>query len=554
MAETTKGDNRMKNEGKVVSVTATSPSEIIRRYWPMLLAGLIFVAMQVELFSDWRRGWDKPYSYYSHGWLVPPIAAFMAWSNRKRISIAKVSPSLLGLILIVPAIPIFVFGRWTGSGVLCGATFMMFLIGAALLFLGCRMTRVLLFPMLFLIAMIPAPSTVLDNATLKVQLQSTTVAAKMLNVSGYSVSQQGAEIHSSDLPEPLIVGSPCSGFRLLISLLTFTAFFVYMLQAPGWKKVLLVFISFPLSLFINSLRIAMIGWAGIWTGSTEVMHKFHDWSGYIGLIVCFVILFGFAKLIKANVFGIPDPDPEQMAAAGQGTPSWKLIGSRGRGAMAIALFALVLASNIAIKPLEATAKGKLDLSTVPARFGDWTSTDLPVSAMVARELKTADLLQRLFSNYSLDGRQVFVFIEAAKDTDAFHDPHSCLPGGGEAITEDQLITLRFDKPRPMTVKATVLQSQGQFGRTTVIYWYMYGDLSCARTSEVRRKMRSLQLSQLSSMVFSPGERSRISREMDERQWYWYRFSTDAWEDEKSDIAFLTEFIEQFVANSRSFGE
>ncbi len=138
------------------------------------------------------------------------------------------------------------------------------------------------------------------------QLESTKIASAMLNASGYEVHQVGTQIQSSGdvLPDTLTVGAACSGFKLLISLLTFTAFFVYMLETPLWKKGVLVLASLPLSLFINSLRITMIGYAGIWSGSADVMRKFHDWSGYLGLVICFVILFGFAKLIKADEFNL----------------------------------------------------------------------------------------------------------------------------------------------------------------------------------------------------------------------------------------------------------
>ena len=282
------GDGPKRDIGDVVI-------DAVKCCWPLILAGALLVAVHWFLLDDWWRSWNKPYSYYSHGPLVPLIAIFMVWANRKRIARIKIRPSWWGLILIVPLIPVFVFGRWTGSGVVCGFTFLSFLVGLALAFTGTRMTRLLLFPILYLAFMIPAPSTILDNATIRVQMKSTTMATHMLNLTGYSATQNGSTIEGYDLPEPLVVGTPCSGFRLLISLLTFTAFFVYMVQANAWKKTVLVILAFPLSLFINALRITMIGYAGIWTGSADAMHKFHDWSGYIGLVICFVILFGIAN-------------------------------------------------------------------------------------------------------------------------------------------------------------------------------------------------------------------------------------------------------------------
>lgn len=526
----------------------------LMRYWPMWVAGIVFVVVQWNFpLLDWWKSWMKDDSYYSHGPLVPAIAAFVVWANRKRMAAVKIRPSWLGAPVILLSIPVFVFGRWTGSGVLCGATFITFLIGAVLLFTGVRMTRLLIFPMLFLISMIPAPATVLDNATLRVQLQSTTVAAKMLTLTGYEVRQEGATISSDGLPEPLLVGAPCSGFRLLISLLTFTAFFVYMLQAPAWKKAVLVILASPLSLFINALRITMIGYAGFWVGTADAMHKFHDWSGYIGLLICFVILFGFAKLIKANTFGIPDPKVGPDLAASDMVPAYNAIGRGGRGFAAIGLLCLIGVSNVVVQPLEATAKGQINRANMPVAFGDWTSREIQIDDVTLKELKTADLLQRVYTNDD-DGRQVVVFIEAARDTDAFHDPHSCLPGGGHAITQDQTVEFEFDNPRPTKVRATMLQAAGQYGPHMVVYWYMNGLESCSSTSEVRRKMRAFQLRDLVALASHPGDREELRAQINERQWYWYRFSTDIWSDTETDLEVLKEFIQEFVANRRNFGE
>ena len=66
---------------------------VVRCYWPMLLAGTLFIAMQwVFPFNDWWRTWEKPHSYYSHGPLVPLISLFMVWANRKRLAQVKIQP------------------------------------------------------------------------------------------------------------------------------------------------------------------------------------------------------------------------------------------------------------------------------------------------------------------------------------------------------------------------------------------------------------------------------------------------------------------------------
>jgi exosortase/archaeosortase family protein len=552
-------------------------ADVVKYYWPMLLAGVLFIVMQWRFpFVEWWRSWQKPHSYYSHGPLVPLIALFMVWANRKRLALVKIQPSWFGLLLIVPSIPFFVYGRWTGSGNVCALTFLAFLVGAVLMFTGTRMTRLLLFPMLYLLFMVPAPSSVLDSVSTPVQRMSTTLAAKVLHYTGqvfgdsdegWGIRQAGNLIYSPKLPAGpdesegvLRVEGECSGFRMLISLITFTAFFVYMLNAGWWKKALLVAISLPLSLFVNGLRIAVIGYVGIWTESAEAMQNFHNsWAMVFELVLSFAILFGLARLIKANDFGIPDPktDPDAVARMSD-TPRHKLVGRGFRGPMAIALFCLVIVSNFAIKPLETTAHGNLDRAKFAKTFGTWTSQAMPIDPLTRTELKTADMLSRGYFNTADDTESAGVFIQAARDTDAFHDPHSCIPGGGSSIDEDRVITLRFDKPKPFSVQATYLRSSNdQTGDSNLlVYWYNTESVSYPKTSQVRLVMRAAQVRDLQTIAKSwigMGDRRQVEEDYAKRQTYCYRFQTQAnYEDSNTSLARLERFIREFVANSGQF--
>jgi EpsI family protein len=219
----------------------------------------------------------------------------------------------------------------------------------------------------------------------------------------------------------------------------------------------------------------------------------------------------------------------------------------------IALFCLIIILNVAVRPLEATSKGKIEPGEIPKAFGAWTSRDVPIDEMSRKELKTADLLQRVYTN-TQDGRQVMLFVEAARDTDAFHDPHSCLPGGGSPITQDQLVDLRLAGPKPLTVKATALQAATDYGQHLVLYWYMSGREACSSTSEVRRTMRVIQLRDLYRLATNPGRRERLRADIGKRQWHWYRFSIDVWQDPDTDLTLLKQFARDLTANSKHFGQ
>jgi exosortase/archaeosortase family protein len=111
----------------------------------------------------------------------------------------------------------------------------------------------------------------------------------------------------------LNVGGPCSGFKLLLSLTAFTTFFIMISKLGLAKNILLLLAINPLlALFINGLRIMLIGVVGEGSrvnpdaGWVQYLLRygedagmvFHDYSGYITLLVCFVILHYIVRALE----------------------------------------------------------------------------------------------------------------------------------------------------------------------------------------------------------------------------------------------------------------
>ncbi|MGQ9455864.1 MAG: exosortase/archaeosortase family protein [Armatimonadota bacterium] len=518
---------------------------------PLIVTGVLFVIVQWPLLREWWKVWQAPYSYFSHGPLVPLIAGYMVWVNRKRLAVISIRPWWPGCLVLVVAIAVFVVGNWIESASLRSAAFIGMIFGILLSILGTRATRILTIPVLFLFTMIPSAPSLLDSATGRLQLQSAAIAAKFFQLTGYDAQLQGATIYSSDLPEPLIIGIPCSGLRTLISLVTFTIFFIYLLRTAWWKKAFLLAMSFPLSLMTNSLRVAMIGYVGFWTGSAEAMHKFHDYSGYIGLAICFAILFGVSKLIGANTFGMPEPDQSRRE------PELRTVNRVSIWLVPVLTSALIFFAgvfNALGSPIAPRTKGRVDRSAIPVRFGNWVGQDAEIDQLTREWLKSGDLLRRVYVEKAGLGREVEVFVTASKDPDAFHDPHMCLQGGGSPIADDKIITLQFMKPKPLTVRATYLESANDYDHFLVIYFYMLHDDSMPRTNDVWARNRSELVKDLKWLLLHPGSTDKLRKRIESRQFMWYRFSTMVLNDPKTDLEFLKRFIAEFVANVRGFGQ
>ena len=535
---------------KDTNANGSKIASFFRRYWPLLVVSILFILVQYPVFESWWKVWNERFSYFSHGPLVPFIVGYMVWANRKRIARISPKPCWYGYVMLLISALLYVLGSWTLGATIRAAAFILMIFGVLLSVFGTKITRILIIPVAFLITMIPLAPTLLDQATAKLQWQSAAFAAKILTLTGYSSSLSAATIYSDGLPEPLVVGVPCSGLRTFISLITFTVFFVYIVRSEWWKKLILLVVAFPLSLFTNALRIAMIGYAGIWTQSAVAMHKFHDYSGYLGLIICFAILFGIAKLLKIESFGISDE-----VNGNAGNAKWPhVVGAGLPGIIVCTILAVTALTNLNASPIYPQAKGRLVRSNIPMQFDSWTGQDLPIEKMVSDWLKQGDLLSRMYTDNNGYGKQIQVFITASRDPAGFHDPHVCLPGGGSPINGERKVQLHFDRPFKTTVTATLLHTTNDYGEGLVMYWYMYGHKSMPITNDVWKQNKVNQQEDIIRLIKTPWKKADIKKEVENRQFVWYRFSTQIDSNEKTDLNQMEKFATDFVAHVKDFGE
>jgi exosortase len=277
------------------------------KFW--LVLGLISIAALIFIYHDiilwWWVAWWMDESYYSHGVLIPIISGFIIWFNWSRIRKIVIEPTAWGLAILLPAILVeFITYRSTIPSI-AGMTLPIALIGISMFLIGKQGTKELLFPFIFLYFMCVPPTQILAKISFQIQLLSTIIATKCINLLGwildFEATRYGTQINIMPSNTKVIVGAPCSGFRMLIALLAFTTFFAYMKKGPLWGRLSLIILVFPLSLLANSIRVMLIALVGHYMGD-DAMHTFHDWSGYIVLAITFAILILLAKVVKCRDF------------------------------------------------------------------------------------------------------------------------------------------------------------------------------------------------------------------------------------------------------------
>lgn len=263
-------------------------------FWPTLILAVGLTVVFWPLFVSLYPLWTSKDGYYTHGFLVPLISGYLVYRAWPKLKNIEIKPSTWA---IVPIIPLYWFAyaaRMAELNSVLSLTFIVTLVFSVAFIFGWRWTWKLLPAILFLIFALPMWSAIVNNYTNPLQLYSTSAAYKMLQIFYEPLKTNSTTIFVGHYW--LDVGVPCSGLKLVIAITAFTCFFMLIGGLKWWANLVMVAAILPLCLFINGLRIAMIGAVGEAYGE-QAGHTFHDYSGYITLIVCFFILFKLAKVL-----------------------------------------------------------------------------------------------------------------------------------------------------------------------------------------------------------------------------------------------------------------
>lgn len=483
---------------------------------PAVLAVALIVWLYLSTFQWWWHEWTAPGSFYAHAIFVPFFVVVMVWRNRERLTSQTWKPSWAGVPLVLIAMALLMMAQRSDVTTIKSLSFMFLMFGIVLGTCGTKWTRVLLFPLFFIVMMMPLiPDQLINGIAFPIQMASASIATKLLNLLTLSSQQQGTVIQMETYK--MAVELPCSGFKTLVSLLTFSAAFAYLIEGKLWKRWTLFLMTIPLSLMINALRITLIGIVGQLI-STAAAKWFHDFSGFIVLIIAFMFLFSFARVLKCDRFlGVPMNDEldkaERLAEAarkerGEALPPTPSIlktllnGLPDRsqakrvlpyltsivGVLAVAL----LVRTVAVKPIVplppiATMQVPKEFTTagVTYKLIPDRETDKLTKA-VQEALNPARVINRFYTGS--DGSQIQLFITAGNGRKVFHDPHTCSLGS-DAVLQD---VGTADVPTS-DGKITLQESHYHYNSSpnnkfVMMFGYVVDDKVVQRTEQVRNSM------------------------------------------------------------------
>ena len=251
----------------------------------------LYAPVIAKLVHDWAHD-----DNYSHGFLIVPLAAWFAWRQRQRLSAAAAQPSVLGLLLICAALGLLIVGRLGAELFLTRVSMIVMLAGTLLFLHGWQHLRILTFPLLFLMLMVPLPAIVFNQIAFPLQLLASRVGTAGIQACAVPVLREGNVIVLADTS--LEVAEACSGIRSLVSLLTLGILYGYFTDPRPWMRTVIALATVPIAIAANAVRVTGTGVLAHYYGAEAAHGFFHTFSGWLVFLVAFLLLFITARVLE----------------------------------------------------------------------------------------------------------------------------------------------------------------------------------------------------------------------------------------------------------------
>jgi exosortase len=230
------------------------------------------------LIDDWDVNGN-----YSHGYLVVPIALYLAWERRDALRATAPRPSAWGLAALLACLTLLAAGTIAAETFTARLSLVGVIVAAIWFVVGWQHVRLLWFPLTFLLLMIPIPQIIFNRIAFPLQLIASEFGEKGLALLSIPVFREGNLIVLENVR--LDVVEACSGIRSLISLFTLTLLYGYFASPSNVVRGVLLAATVPIAIVANGSRLTATGVAAHFYGADAAQGFSHFAEGWVIFLV-----------------------------------------------------------------------------------------------------------------------------------------------------------------------------------------------------------------------------------------------------------------------------
>ena len=430
----------------------------------LLVVGVALLLLHREALFEWytRTGEDR----YSHAPIVLLVAAYLFWVNAPTRTGGDRS-SWYGVLLTVVGGVALVVGELSALWMIVQYGLVLTLMGMAWAYYG-KEFRSVYFPFLLAFTAIPLPYMVDVVLTGKMQLLSSGLGVEMLRMLNVSVHQQGNLIDLGAYK--LHVAEACSGLNYMFPLFAIGLIVASFYKGPFLVRALLVLSTVPITIVMNSARIAVVGLLVNVQGSKAAEGFSHYFEGWIVFMLCLLFLTGEVALANRFLparsrltFHVP---PWKRQRSTEAAPARPLLTHPVIAAVVLAIGLSLLTSRIGVR--EEIIPARKTFYEFPLSVAGWEGSSYPFTNGEQAILGLTDYVLADFARKSDRAGLYIGYVQSQRKGFVPHSPKACIPGGGWEISDAGAHTFQTNQG---SFKATKLIISNAEERQLVYYWF-----------------------------------------------------------------------------------
>jgi exosortase len=268
---------------------------------------LLFVSLIAISLAVWWTPVRSTFSLalndeqYTHILLILPISAVLIYLDWKPQDVSVSPNSLRASVMAVALLLRTVLARFISTPpdiqlFLEMLAFVLWSSAAFWLCFGDRAFSRAMFPLFFLLWLVPLPNFAV-NAIVSLLQQGSAAAAHLIFLAArVPVEQRGLFLR---IPGFILEVAPeCSSIRSSMILIVTAMALAYLLLRSQWRRILLVVIALPLSVAKNGLRIFVLGFLAVRVDPSFLTGRLHHQGGAIYLLIALAVILVLIWILR----------------------------------------------------------------------------------------------------------------------------------------------------------------------------------------------------------------------------------------------------------------
>jgi len=225
-----------------------------------------------------------------HGPIILCVCAYLLFQKRHLLAAVDGNKNIgMGAPVLGVGCFLYILGRSQAIYILDVGSQLLVLAGLLLLVKGNQGLRIAMFPILFLIFMVPLPSTLVAAVTAPLKTAVSSAASSILYALGYPIARSGVTLSIGQYQ--LLVADACAGLN---SMFTLEALGLLYMNIMGYKSlarnIWLAIVVIPISFCANVTRVIILILVTYYLGDEAGQGFAHEFAGLVLFAVALFLI------------------------------------------------------------------------------------------------------------------------------------------------------------------------------------------------------------------------------------------------------------------------